>query len=91
MNKVYVVMGGTGEYSDHREWAVKAFLDPDRAADLVVKASARARELVADGWRSWDDDFKDVRNEHDPRMDVDYNGVRYEVMEVELDAETARP
>ena len=44
--KVYVVMGHTGEYSDCIDWPVKAFVSQERAADLVVKATARARAVL---------------------------------------------
>ena len=83
--KIYVVTGRTGEYSDRREWFVKAFVSESRAAELVTLADKRAAELAATNWRSWDDDFPKYSNEHDPDMDMDYTGTSYHIDEVELD------
>ena len=88
--KIYVVTGKTGEYSDRREWFVKAFVSEKRAAELVELAGARARELAVTGWRSWDDDFPKQPNKHDPNMDMDYNGTHYVLDEIELDEEPSR-
>jgi hypothetical protein len=87
---VYVVMGSAGEYSDHNEWPVRAFLSEQRAADLVVKASARAREVFAihdcDEFYSHREDEK-FQNKYDPDMELSYTGANYNVMEAELDEE----
>lgn len=48
MGNVYIVIGATGEYSDHLEWPVKAYTDEDAAQDHVEKASRRANELYAE-------------------------------------------
>jgi hypothetical protein len=45
MKTVYIVSGQTGEYSDHREWLVAAYLDESKAMTHVELANARAREL----------------------------------------------
>jgi len=45
MNKVYVVMGGVGEYSNRIEWPVKAFFDERKAKRLVLNASRVANEI----------------------------------------------
>lgn len=75
MDKVYVVWGSTGEYSDHTEWHVKAFADEEKAKDLVLKASARARELKAKYPEYWD--IPDGSNEYDPKFQSDYTGTNY--------------
>ena len=38
MTKVYVVEGSTGEYSDHREWPVAAYMREDLAREHADKA-----------------------------------------------------
>lgn len=86
--KIYVVQGSTGEYSDNREWLVKAFVNEKRAADLVQKASERAREVFAmrddNDWYTYPRPER-FNNEHDPNMQVDYTGTNYGILEVELD------
>ena len=97
---LYVVMGTEGEYSDRTEWPVRAFVDPLRAADHVVKATARANEIVAQPslYCTYTNDPAYV-NEFDPTggrpssyeapffVDGDDRGgrVRYYVMDVPLD------
>lgn len=78
---VYIVMGRCGEYSDHREWPVRAFLNEHEAADLVVKATACARELGSSHYSTWADER---RNAFDPNMQIDYTGTDYYVMDVPL-------
>lgn len=80
---IYVVEGSTGEYSDHREWLVRAYRDEDKAKEHVLKATSRANELYAKaGGSYWD---IDENNEYDPGMHVDYTGVRYAYYKVELE------
>lgn len=77
---LYVVMGMTGEYSDRHEWPVRAFIDLVDAETLVVKASARAREI----------EIKKTNprvSEFDPQFRMDYTGTDYYIMEVPLDEE----
>lgn len=85
MDTVYVVTGTTGEYSDHREWAVKAF-KTKRAAEAFVLAvtqeAARALgiaipEKIPDGHIGGESSVERGLNKLDPEMHVDYTGVRY--------------
>lgn len=87
MKTIFVVEGSTGEYSDHYEWPVCAFVDEKKAADLVVKAQARANELFAQycaGNRMRYDEIPEEANEFDLRMHADYTGVRYRYFPVTL-------
>lgn len=77
---LYVVMGTTGEYSDRTEWPVRAFLDETKAADLVLRAEAEARQLA---YRS-DHSRKSAA---DPNFRMDYTGTEYYIMPVPLDEE----
>jgi hypothetical protein len=45
---IYVVFGTTGEYSDRREWTVKAFSEEKKAKKLVKDATRRANEFDSD-------------------------------------------
>lgn len=82
--KIYVVEGSTGEYSDHREWLVKAFVNEECAQDFVERVGREYRRLEqeceGDRWNIGD-------NSLDPYMQTDYTGTNYRYFEVELDEE----
>ena len=84
--KSYVVIGSTGEYSDHMEWLVAVFFSEEKAKELVVKATARANELYAGDMRNFSH-IKDGQNEHDPHMQADYTGTQYSYEAVEVQDE----
>lgn len=77
-------MGSTGEYSDNRNWAVIAFKNKLLAEEHILKATCRAKEILAKcgDWVDWDEE-KDP-NEFDSNMDMDYTGTTYFYYEVEL-------
>jgi len=85
MSTIYVIVGTTGEYSDHREWFVKAFTAEAKAQEFVTAVSAISRELYATLSSKYD--YYDLKglNPLDPNMQVDYTGVRYNYCEVELE------
>jgi hypothetical protein len=82
---IYVVKGSSGEYSDKKEWVLKAFTSEEKAKELVVKATDRFNEIWVDfgkdvwGLPDW------IRNEYDPRMSIDYTGVHYSYYQVDLE------
>lgn len=86
MKNVYVVMGSTGEYSDHNEWPVKAYLNVKSAEKHVIDVSRRADELIVihGGYHN----VPDGSNEFDPQMRIDYTGVNYSIWPVELADDT---
>ncbi len=45
MSSVYVVIGGSGEYDDYREYIVKAFYDETKAGEYVTLCQTEANEL----------------------------------------------
>ena len=49
MDKVYICIGSTGEYSDHREWYVKAFANEVKCKDFVDAVSAAYRVVCPKG------------------------------------------
>lgn len=92
MKTIWIVQGSTGEYSDHTEWVVRAFVSKVKAERLVVEAQARANEIgiaKSDYSGSWWtlEGNKDPRtvNEFDLNMQLDYTGTHYTCFEVELD------
>ena len=80
--KIYVVFGSTGEYSDRSEWMVKAFTSLEQAKELVVNAERRAKEIFVVRGSS----YSSVKglNEFDPNMGMDYTGTQYYYDTVEL-------
>jgi len=45
-NKIYVVMGTTGEYSDRSEWLVIAYFDEEKAKQHVTLARQEAKRIL---------------------------------------------
>jgi hypothetical protein len=89
VKKIYVVEGATGEYSDHREWPVRAFVSEKKAQEFVEKVSAEYRKLVNKygdlselRWKMLDNNIK---NPLDPRMETDYTGTNYSYFPIDLD------
>jgi hypothetical protein len=91
-SEIWIVEGSSGEYSDHREWPVKAFRDKTKAERLVVEAQARANEITALkcdlGWQEFGDarDAKlpQVINEFDPAMNTSDMPPHYTCYSIEL-------
>lgn len=89
MPNVFVVMGATGEYSDHSEWPIAAYLDEATAQTHVQLAQSRANEI-----RTWRNEkgqeayllpyAERPRNEYDYDMQSDYSGTMYYLIAVLL-------
>jgi hypothetical protein len=77
---IYVVEGSTGEYSDHNEWLVAAFLEESDAKEYVLLCT----QAVPDIEDMNDDQREQAKNPYDPRMQIDYTGVRYRYSTVVL-------
>lgn len=86
---IYVVIGSTGEYSDHNEWMVKAFKTEEAAQTHVKTLDDKTLEL---GVR-YDADHpeydqrekaQEIMKVLDPNFSCDYTGTRYEYCMVEL-------
>lgn len=81
--KIWVVYGETGEYSDHSEWTVAAY---------TSEADAKAHADAATKWYG-ENGGKELRrylgtpaqaNPHDPSMQIDYTGTEWNIYPVEL-------
>lgn len=86
MDKIYLVRGQYGEYSDRREWVVAAYTDEVLAREHVEQAGAYLREICARyGDRIWELSYDEcdrlkAENPFDPNgnysiggsYDVDY-------------------
>ena len=78
MKKVYVVMGSTGEYSDHQEWMVAAYFNEALAAKRVVDCDRAASARFVDRFKNCDPDPLD------PEMRLDYTGTKYSVYALDI-------
>jgi hypothetical protein len=86
--KIYVVMGSTGEYSDHHNWLVCAYRTKEDAEQHEIEATKRAHGFKRED--RYEPDFKDrlkaAMGEYDPECQMDYTGTDYCTIEVELRA-----
>lgn len=85
---VWAVGGASGEYSDHHEWPICFYYKESEAKAHVEKATARANEIqniiktddcgnCYSSPSDWCPAHKDLKNEWDPEMSIDYTGVNY--------------
>jgi hypothetical protein len=79
---IYLVLGTTGEYSDHTEWNVAAYTE---------KTAAEEHARLLNEWVKGTDVFDfDARKDkaqkcpYDPMCEIDYTGTEYVVMEISL-------
>jgi hypothetical protein len=77
MEFVYVVFGGTGEYSDYIEWAVRAFETEEEAVILVNRLKELSKDI--ESWHPYSklDDISEELLFLDPNFGADYNGTYY--------------
>ena len=77
--KIYIVFGQSGEYSDAKEWMVKAFREKNQANTLAKNAQKEADRLLD---RT---DFESLNlNKYDKNYRTFYYGVNYVVREIKL-------
>lgn len=84
--KIWMVGGTTGEYSDRMEWVVDAWRSEKEAQDRVVYLQQKMQELgiekIPYGTKR-DEAMKQMHKE-DPAFYYDYTGTEYYVCELEL-------
>lgn len=90
VEKIWIVEGSTGEYSDRTDWKVCAFRDEAKAkslvAELTILASATEAHCDVNGNRYTFEDTKPgmVWKAKDPSAQLDYTGSSYYVYEIGL-------
>jgi hypothetical protein len=94
-NKIWVVEGATGEYSDHMEWPVKAFTKEEYArlyVDLCTTEYRRIkilRESKGMDYYSYERMDEKLRQQlihkYDPGFKEDYTGTVYSCYSVEIE------
>lgn len=77
---IYLVTGETGEYSDRCNWIVASYTTEEQAKLHVELATEAAKEAVEKAKYRWH-----VKSTpYDLHISIDYNGVKYECVEVEV-------
>lgn len=77
---IYVVYGATGEYSDHQEWPIAAYLKEPEAQRHVTLATneyvkyASVKDRYELQYGELEDDWN---RQYDPNGRSDYTGVHY--------------
>lgn len=78
MKQIYLVVGGTGEYSDHTEWTVCAFINKARAEAHQEKCAFEAQKIFAEfGYPGANEHLRNNKQACDPEMHFDYTGTNY--------------
>lgn len=77
---VYAVTGGTGAYSDHREWIVAAFYNENDANEYcrLCKVEADIAFNLGNGYSTR------ALNKYDSQFDCDFTGTHYHVQAINL-------
>lgn len=87
MTTVYLVRGSTGEYDDYSEWIAAAFL-AESEADLFVKQIeteiARIPVDLSNAHPAARRELARQLQAIDPSCQVDYTGVTYQVIPIEI-------
>jgi len=89
MIKIYVVVGDTGEYSDHHQWLVCAYMSEELAQARVIELETLMKTLGAVADAEWEERElamdKMRKHEHgDQFFNIDYTGTTYSYIEIEL-------
>ena len=94
MTTLYVVMGETGEYSDHSFWFVAGSYDQAKATEWAAKLNAESGRL-----QLADESTMSVHERHmalvelrklDPHATCDYTGVEYTLLDLPDDVPALR-
>lgn len=76
VDKIYVVTGETGDFSDHTQWNVAAYVDKEAAE----QHARLAKEFIVKAKRP----LSEVKSPYDSAMDTLYILPKYYVEEIEI-------
>lgn len=87
MERIWIVMGSTGEYSDRTEWPVLAFTSEADARVHIAALDVRMQQMPQD-WKDNRWDYNDEIAAHmaplDPGFSLNYSGTSYFCYEVKV-------
>lgn len=91
MDKIWIVQGTTGEYSDRNQWPVCAMYSESAAKEyaelLCTMARATVNDVVRTKTEQWDWDETEagkLLKTEDPEVSMDYNGTTYTAYSVSI-------
>lgn len=89
MDRIWIVMGSTGEYSDRNEWPVAAFASEEDAQARVIALDVRMQQMPPE-WRDDRWDYQDEIRVHmqalSRNFNMDYTGTSYSYFEVPFES-----
>jgi len=92
IDKVWVLFGTTGEYSDRSEWVVRGYLNEADAEADCAALNAIAKDIGGGrDWASLHEAVAERLTPHDASADMDYTGTEYSVSEVPIVASRTMP
>jgi cytochrome c len=74
VDKIYLVVGETGEYSDHTQWNVAAYVDKE--------AAEQHKRLAQDFLETADSPYADIKSPYDNYKYLWSKGTKYYVEEI---------
>ncbi len=97
MNKVFIIKGDTGGYSDRRQWLFEAYLTREAAEDRIAQIEAifarhglvkTSLDYHTPGWNFGEPETTDLERMKqeigDVQFSLDYTGVAYTIETVPL-------
>ena len=81
--KIHILIGGSGEYSDHNEWIVGAFINIKSAKNYMKLCTDVVKELEKKHDGNWHR-IREDSSPFDPQFSYDYTGVDYSIQQTEL-------
>lgn len=88
VQKIHVVMGQTGEYSDHSTWPVAAYRSRKEAERHEIRATMRAKLAKQKGLGGYSNEAERKKFMGDldasPGMQMDYTGTDYFTLSVPI-------
>lgn len=83
MNRVWVVYGSTGEFSDWTVWIVAVYSNEEQAREHARLADEYSKDVAEQADNDWEYDVSKAQaeNPYDRGCRIDYNGATYNVQE----------
>jgi hypothetical protein len=89
--KIYIIVGSTGEHSDYSEWIVKAFLNKNEANEFLLLLNDYSMNLLTqlnfiaeNNTSKYWEFIRNAKIDLDPNFKMDYTGTTYNIVETEL-------
>lgn len=81
--KIYLIIGNSGEQSDHAEWNVAAYTTPEMAEEHVKRIEEMMKVETKDR-RELRKVEEKLKESLDPKAYLSYTGAEYGILEIEV-------